>query len=158
MDETTNSKIAWKPSTLLVVREVVRSTSKEIAHFIRDKPTVILSVFIIGIWAGAFSAGPCSSSPAVRAAKNWRDFIDHQSSPRPARQKNQTRRPTHHRRRRRRDVRFNSIDVYRVRGHHHPITRSTPESVRWGWIHAFVHASPDPPITTHQSRPTDRPR
>ena len=55
VDETTNSIVFEKPSTLLVVREVVRSTSKEIAHFIRDKPTVILTVFIIGIWAGAFS-------------------------------------------------------------------------------------------------------
>ena len=80
VDETTNSIVFEKPSTLLVVREVVRSTSKEIAHFIRDKPTVILTVFIIGIWAGAFSvAAMFFITGDYAAAKNWRDFIDHQS-------------------------------------------------------------------------------
>ena len=87
MDETTNSIVFEKPSTLLVVREVVRSTSKEIAHFIRDKPTVILSVFIIGIWAGAFSVAAMFFITRYAYEKLARFHRPPVSSPRPARQK-----------------------------------------------------------------------
>ena len=80
VDETTNAVVFEKPSTLLIVREFVRSTSKEIFHFMHAKPAVVLSVFIVGVWAGAFSVAAAFFLVGdYAAAKNWRDFIEHQS-------------------------------------------------------------------------------
>ena len=80
VDETTNAVVFEKPSKLLIVRELVRSTSKEIFHFAHAKPAVVLSVFIVGVWAGAFSVAAAFFLVGdYAAAKNWRDFIEHQS-------------------------------------------------------------------------------
>jgi len=80
VDATTNAVVFEKPSTLLIVREFVRSTSKEIVHFMHAKPAVVLSVFIVGVWAGAFSVAAAFFLVGdYAAAKNWRDFIEHQS-------------------------------------------------------------------------------